>query len=158
MLHAILKEAEHPVPGGQLGKTCGVSRQIIIKDIAMMKKNGISIQATPSGYLLLKSPATCIIACRHDAAELLAQELYTIIEGGGTLIDVFVQHPRYGTMRNELMLNSRRDVAQFLSDMRDGQPLCMLTDGLHMHTLSAPNEEMLATIIHRLDALGILVK
>jgi len=157
LLHDTLKQAEHPVSGARLAKLCGVSRQIIIKDIAAMRKEGIPIQPTAAGYLLAKSPATCIVACRHSAPDFLEKELFTVIEGGGTMIDVFIEHPRYGRLRNELMLSTQKDIAQFLRDMESGQPLCSLTDGLHMHTLSAPSRETLDAIVSRLAALGILV-
>lgn len=146
-----------PRTGAQLAALCGVSRQIIVKDIAALRKGGAPIIPTPAGYALTAAPARRVVTCRHDEQALLEKELQTVVEGGGTIVDVFVEHPRYGVMRNELRIATPRDIAKFLRDMRDGLPLCTLTDGVHMHTLEAPDGAALDAIAHKLRALGILL-
>ncbi len=155
---AALRFKENPVTGAALAAQFGVSRQIIVKDIAALRRAGEPVLSTPGGYALSRSPAFCVITCRHDGEFLLEQELYTVVEGGGWVIDVIVEHPRYGQMRNELMIGTARDVMQFMKDMKNGRPLCALTGGVHMHTLRAPDEEALAAITGRLSALGILLE
>lgn len=156
-LLGLLKESEKPRTGAELAALCGVSRQIIVKDIAALRGEGRPIQPTPSGYRLLSHPARCIVACRHEDPALLAKELYTIVEGGGTVVDVFVHHPRYGVLRNELHIGTSHDVAKFLVDMQGSHPLCSLTDGVHMHTIQAPDQRALDDIVERLEMLGVLI-
>ena len=48
----LLMEEETPVTGGELSKKLGVSRQIIVRDVALLKGEGFEIEATHSGYLL----------------------------------------------------------------------------------------------------------
>lgn len=56
------------------------------------------------------------------------------------MIDVVVEHPVYGQLTAPLQIASRYDVEQYLLRMENlgGQPLSMLTDGIHLHTLSCP--------------------
>ena len=93
------------------------------------------------GYVI-PAPAGLVrqVACRHTAAQT-REELDAMVDCGCTVIDVVVEHPVYGQLTAPLQIASRYDVEQYLLRMENlgGQPLSMLTDGIHLHTsLRAP--------------------
>ena len=47
-----LKRAEKPVSATALARQYGVSRQIIVGDVALLRAGGEPISATPRGYVL----------------------------------------------------------------------------------------------------------
>lgn len=48
----ILKNAKEPISGSDLAKRFGVTRQIIVQDIAILRAKGIKILSTPQGYII----------------------------------------------------------------------------------------------------------
>ena len=48
----ILSESERPVSGSSLAGMLGVSRQVIVQDIALLRAVGDNIVSTTKGYLL----------------------------------------------------------------------------------------------------------
>ena len=71
------------------------------------------------------------------------------MELGGTVIDVTVEHPLYGEITGNLQCRTLADVEQFVEKMQaaNAEPLLVLTDGLHLHTIAAPDEETMVRII-----------
>ena len=59
----------------------------------------------------------------------------------------------------ELGVASRYEVDEFMRRIRetDASPLSLLTDGLHIHTLSVRDEAMFLRITEKLSEMGILV-
>lgn len=159
-IYLVLQQADGPVTGARLAQDFSVSRQIIVKDIAALRQQGAGIVSTSDGYLLLPAQAECLFVCRHFGEEKMEQELYLIVEEGGTVVDVIVEHAIYGEIRNELMIRTHRDVRNFIRRMQEGgaQPLATLTDGLHMHTVRAPDVQHLQAIAAALREAGILVE
>ena len=47
----ILKKSDEPVKGSELSAELQVSRQVVVKDIALLRASGIEILATSSGYI-----------------------------------------------------------------------------------------------------------
>ena len=158
-----LKTAEQPLTGTKLSREFAVSRQIIVGDISILRAQGVQIFATPRGYIMPKEqsvPSRMItLVCRHKAGDM-EQELLTIVDNGGAVLDVIVEHPLYGPIRGDLLLENRRDIRAFLSKMKKCQanPLLVVTGGVHMHTVRIPNEETLQAICKELRELGILVE
>ena len=89
------------------------------------------------------------VACRHSAERLL-EELLCVTDCGCGLLDVTVEHPVYGQITAPLRIFSRADAEQFAGAIAGTQPLCQLTGGVHLHTLSCP------TPYHRDRALASL--
>ncbi len=48
----MIQESEKPISASFLAKTLGVSRQIIVGDVALIRASGTNITATPRGYIL----------------------------------------------------------------------------------------------------------
>lgn len=49
-----LEQAEHRLRGADLANECGVSRQVIVGDMALLRAEGMDIISTPRGYYLNK--------------------------------------------------------------------------------------------------------
>ena len=95
----ILLSEDRPIPGGELSEKCGVSRQIIVQDIAVLKGQGFDILSTHNGYLVQKSPFKDRVFKVKHSTDQTEDELSTIVELGGTVVDVFVWHKVYGKCR-----------------------------------------------------------
>ena len=152
-----LRAAKAPVSATALAKKLSVSRQIIVGDVALLRASGADISATPRGYVILKPSQDLIrrVACRHDAAGMEA-ELCAVVDQGCSVLDVIVEHPVYGQLTGPLQLSSRYDVGQFLSRCAGARPLSDLTGGIHLHTLSCPDEDAFCRVREALGAMGIL--
>lgn len=156
----VLRESEEAVSATSLAKRFSVSRQIIVGDIALLRAAAHEISATPRGYVLQKHKTeqpTRTIACCHDD-QLLPQELYTVVDNGCGLLDVIVEHPLYGQISGSLQIFSRYDADAFLRKLEKNQanPLCALTGGIHLHTLSCPSQEAYERVLKGLREQGIL--
>lgn len=155
-----LAGASAPLSGTKLAREFGVSRQIIVGDISILRAQGRSIYATPRGYIMPQAAdgELATLVCQHSA-EGMEAELLAVVDNGGTVLDVIVEHPVYGPLRADLLLESRRDVKAFLTKMKKfaASPLLVVTGGVHMHTIRVADEEMLAAIKADLAALKILI-
>ena len=156
----ILQQSPLPVSASALAGRFSVSRQIVVGDIALLRASGAEISATPRGYVILSAATglTRRIACQHDAAAMEA-ELNAMVDQGCTVLDVIVEHPVYGQLTGPLQLSSRYDVRQFLSKcaQSDAQPLSNLTEGIHLHTLSCPNQAAYERVREALAELRVLL-
>lgn len=159
-----LQENDLPLSGGNLASTMGVSRQVIVQDIALLKAQGLPIIATSQGYIYQHSPnattsgVSASVAVRHPA-EQTEQELLLLVDLGICVQDVTVEHPLYGELTAQLQLRSRRDVRQFIEKMHatGAAYLLELTQGVHLHTLIAPDKATLEEGIAALQDAGILL-
>lgn len=149
----MLQEHEKPISASILAKSCDVSRQLIVGDIALLRASGMKIIATPRGYILEQSSNKVerIIAVIHKK-EQLQEELETIVTQGGSILDVVVEHPLYGELRGNLHIDSLYDVDQFIKrcEHSQAQPLSSLTEGVHLHTIRFRDEEAYQRIIDKL--------
>ncbi len=163
ILLQLLKEKGAPITGTDLAKHANVSRQVIVTDMNLLKARNEPIVSTSQGYLYLEEqPANRFdrkIVCYHTK-EQTQQELYAIVDCGVTVENVIVEHALYGEITASLRLANRVDVDTFLNRLAETKAgfLSQLTDGTHLHVISAVNEELLDKAVSKLDALGILVK
>lgn len=153
-----IKILEKPISGTELAKKYGVSRQVIVQDIAILRAENYKIYSTNRGYLLENSQRMKKVFEVSHTDEQIEDELTTIIDLGGTIVDVFVEHQVYGSLKANLNINSRRKVAEFLEKIRNGEanPLKNLTFGKHFHTIEADSEETLELIEKELKEKGYL--
>lgn len=162
----ILKGAHAPISAGVLAKQLHVSRQIIVGDVALLRASGEDISSTARGYLYQafhKEEESFgyvgLILCRH-ADDALRQELYCVVDYGGCLIDVLIDHPLYGQITGILDIRSRYDADQFADRVEkgEGSPLSALTDGLHLHHIGCRDEKAFRLILSALKKEGILAE
>lgn len=153
---------QEPISGSMLARKLGVSRQVIVQDMALLRTAGYDIISTSKGYMLTlshsQSPCRTFYVCHEDSQT--EDELNLIVDGGGCVIDVFVEHGVYGEIRAQLNLNSRKKVKEFIENLHSGKvsPLKTLTDGFHYHTVKADSEKILDEIQEDLEKEGYLVK
>ncbi len=137
-----LQSGNSPLSATALSGLLGVSRQVIVGDVALLRAAGAQIVSTARGYLI--PPAEGLVrqvVCQHTPGQT-REELYAMVDGGCTVLDVTVEHPVYGEITAPLQLSCRFDVDEFVRKMQEhgAQPLSLLTDGIHAHRLSAPSE------------------
>lgn len=152
----ILQKENIAHSGQALAKKFSVSRQIIVKDIGVLKAFGINIVSTNKGYKIIdENKLTRIIESSHDDKDI-RDELNTIVDNGGVIIDVFINHPVYGVIKKDLDIHSRNGVTNFVKNMNDSTPLKNLTKNIHYHTISAKNKKDFEKIENALSEKGYL--
>ena len=163
-IQQILRESKEPVSAAAMASQVHVSRQIIVGDVALLRAGGMDIQATPRGYILQAQDSEAegnhyTIACRHGR-DTLEEELYAVVDNGGGLLDVTVEHPVYGQIVGKLYIFSRFDADNFMEKLRKNRAsiLCDITDNIHLHTLICRSEADYQRILAVLEEKGILFK
>ena len=146
------------VSGGELSEKFGVSRQIIVQDITVLKGLGYDILSTHNGYIIQKSPLKERVLKLHHTTEQTEDELSLIVRLGGTVVDVFIWHKVYGKMEAKLNIFSDLHVKQFIEGVRTGKSteLMNITGGYHYHTIRAESEEVLDQIEKVLEERGYI--
>ena len=159
---ALLRETARPITGTELAGRMGVSRQVIVQDVALLRARGDDVVATPQGYLhsdrLAQVAPRAILACRHDREDT-EDELVTLVDHGVKVLDVIVEHPIYGEMRGLLALASREDVRQFVRRLKESEAglLSAITKGVHLHTVESQTLDMLNRAKEELRSKGYLL-
>ncbi len=153
-----LKESSTPLSGVRLAELHGVSRQVIVQDIALLRAQKHDILSTSSGYML-QTPAKPqrLFYVVHDDESIL-DELFTIVDLGGRIIDVQIKHPAYGNFAAMLNVRSRKDAEKLMESISTGKsrPLKNLTQNRHSHLVEAESEEDLDLIERELRIKGYL--
>jgi len=162
-IRELLEQSAKPISATALARQFHVSRQVVVGDIALLRASGTEILATPNGYIHASHTQANgnilrTLACNHGENRL-AEELYTIIDNGGAMIDVIVDHPIYGQLTGQLNLFSRYDTDRFLKSVEENRALLLsrLTDGVHLHTISCKDEDTFQRITAALAHAGILL-
>ena len=81
------------IKGTTLAETFNVTRQIIVKDIAILRAKGTNIIATPDGYMVNDDSSNrvkSIIAVNHNDEDVI-KELEIVVKYGGIIEDVIVE-------------------------------------------------------------------
>lgn len=158
----ILKNEAASISGTELARRLNVSRQVVVQDIALLRADNRNIIATNKGYLFfheggqVKSRRSFCV-CHRD--EDILDEFYAIVDCGGRVLNVVVEHEIYGQIAVDLIINNREDALSYVEKSRDKntKPLNILTNGIHYHTIEADSEEILDKIEERLKKLGYLI-
>ncbi|MGM9904132.1 transcriptional regulator [Enterococcus sp. 10A9_DIV0425] len=156
-----LVNEEKPVSASKFAAHFGVSRQIIVGDIALLRAAGENIVATARGYLLETSESqkglVSKIAVQHTK-EQTEEELRLIVEHGGEVLDVIVEHPLYGELTGMLHIKTEQDIHSFIKRYKKSKAtlLSELTSGIHLHTIRYPDNYTLKQIKKSLAGAGIL--
>ena len=160
MIVTLLKQSAEPLSGAMLGKETGVSRQVVVQDIALLRTEGYEIAATPRGYVLNTSNQVMRVFKTYHTNEQTEAELNAIVDLGGCVRDVMVNHRAYGKMTATLNIRNRRDVQIFMNQLKTGKstPLLNVTSGYHFHTVTAERTEILDEIEQSLKAMGMLAE
>ncbi len=153
-----LRGVELPLSATTLAKEFGVSRQVIVGDIALLRAQGFDIVSLARGYVFNESDMAKRVFKVHHSDGDVEKELNLFVDMGATVVDVFVYHRRYGTVRADMGIRSRNDVAKFINDISTGRSSLLknVTDGYHYHTIQAENEQILDEINQKLEENGFL--
>lgn len=159
-----LKSSTTPITGSELAARTNVSRQIIVGDITLLKATKEPIIATSQGYLYMNQSALDetferTIACCH-APEQTEEELVILVDHGVTVKDVKIEHSVYGDLTASIMVSNRQEVKQFVEKINSTKAsyLSELTDGIHLHTITAPTEKLLNEAERALKKAGFLIE
>ena len=159
-----LKCSNQAFTGSQLAKLTNVSRQVIVNDMNLLKARNEPIIATSQGYLYINKDESSTLFERKIVSvhppEKTEEELFTIVDCGATVKNVIVEHPVYGEITANLHVSNRLEVEHFLQQVQEtnAQLLSALTDGTHLHVISAASEETLDTVIEQLHKKGFLLE
>lgn len=154
----LLLSSTEAISGAKLSEEFGVSRQIIVQDITVLKGWGYEILSTHYGYIIQKSPLKERVFKVHHTTEQTEDELNLIVELGGTVVDVFVWHKVYGKMVAPLNIFSPMHVKQFIEGVRTGKSteLMNITGGYHYHTVRADSDDVIDKIDTALKERGYI--
>lgn len=148
------------ISASQLAKRFGVSRQVIVGDVALLRAQGHPIKATGKGYVLFKEDDRFVakIAVDHQEEET-EDELKTIINLKAYVLDVTVDHPIYGEITGQLNIRTLEDVTSFIKDInnKETELLSSLTKGVHLHTISCESKEHYEKVLDGLRKKGYLI-
>ena len=163
-IRRMLQNAQTPLTGTALAKGLHVSRQVIVQDIALMRAEHLPILSTNKGYLLRSdalqaSQPKRVFFVRHTTGQVM-EEFMTVIDLGGRILDVSVEHELYGPIRADLLIENAQDALEFTQRLAACQdnPLKVLTDDCHFHTVAAPSEKLLDLIEAELRSRGFMVE
>lgn len=157
----ILIREKGAIKGTTLAETFNVTRQIIVKDIAILRAKGTNIIATPDGYMVNDDSSNrvkSIIAVNHNDEDVI-KELEIVVKYGGIIEDVIVEHPLYGEIKGILMIKNLNDLNKFKNSLKqiNAKPLSILTNGVHLHTISADSVENMDLIKEELKKNGFIL-
>ncbi len=146
----LLEKSEEPISGTELAKKLGVSRQVVVQDIALLRAIHKDILSTNKGYMMFQSKGEKKNRCflvKHNTSEI-QDELCTIVDNGGRVLNVIVTHNIYGEISANLVIKNRQDIYEFVEKVKENKvvPLKELSDGVHLHTVEADSEEILDRI------------
>ena len=160
----MLREQGTPLSGTALARAFGVSRQVIVQDIALIRAEDHAIISTNKGYVCRtegteNTQPKRVFYVRHDADHVL-EEFMIVLELGGRVLDVAVEHELYGQIRADLVIENEKDAHEFIQrlDLCQDNPLMRLTGDCHYHTVAAPSEKLLDLIEQELRDKGYLLE
>ncbi len=153
-----LAKADAPISASTLAEHFGVSRQVIVQDVALLRATGSAITSLARGYILEKEASVSrVFKVNHTDADV-EKELNLMVDAGGIVEDVFVYHKAYGKIRAPMGIKNRLQVTEFLKKIASGSSSLLknVTSGYHYHTVSAENRDVLDFIEQMLRENGFL--
>ena len=90
----------------------------MVGDVALLRAGGVQIVSTSRGYLIPPEEGLVRqVVCQHTPHQT-QEELYAMVDGGCTVLDVTVEHPVYGEITAPLQLRCGRIRAQYAGKRR----------------------------------------
>ena len=113
-----LQNSDFPVAARELAAKFGVSRQVIVQDMAVIRASTPGILSTTKGYTIQQeNSCTREFKVRHSQ-EQAAQELNLIVDCGGRVKNISISHRVYGRVSAEMDIRSRHDVTEFVEEQQ----------------------------------------
>ena len=144
-----------------MAQTYNISRQVIVQDIALLRAQGKTL-LQPQGYMVPFKKDNRIkkrVVCKHKGYNDLEEELQIMVDYGATIIDVIVEHPVYGEISGMLNISHKKDLDDFMNKItkKRAEPLSILTEGVHIHTIEIDNEKIFKEMEKELSKKGFLI-
>lgn len=154
----ILRSSDKPVSASKLAENFGVSRQVIVQDIALLRATGVQIDAMARGYCISAPLLINRVFKTYHNPDDVSRELQIIVDAGGIVSDVFIYHRSYGTVRATMDIKTRVDVEKYVESLKSGKSslLSGATSGYHYHTVYARDTQTLDYIEKSLKDGGFL--
>ena len=157
----ILNKYDKPVSGSHLADNLNVSRQVIVQDIAILRAENKNIVSTNKGYMLYRSGNDSYreyLQVTHSTEQIL-DEFFAIVDNGGTILNVGIDHDLYGRIEADLFISNRIDAKNFFEKMLESKdsPLSFITDKNHFHLVETKNKEFMDHIKKALANLNFLI-
>ena len=156
---ALLNQADAPIAAKDLAARFGVSRQVIVQDLAVIRASRPNIISTNRGYILQQQETGCLreFKVRHTP-EQAEQELNLIVDHGGRVKNISISHRVYGRVTAEMDIRSRQDVNEFVQAINSSHSsvLSSATSGYHYHLIEASSQARLDLIGEQLKKAGFL--
>ncbi len=152
----LISKSPAPISGTALAKELDVSRQVVVTDIALIRANGVDVISTNRGYVITaENKCKRIIKSRHTDEEIL-DELFTVVDCGGCVENIIINHRFYNRIEAPLNIRSRLDAREFNEAIVSGKSksLSSATSGYHYHTISADSDDTLDIIEQELKDKG----
>ena len=110
-----LQNADEPVAARKLASQFGVSRQVIVQDMAVIRAATPGILSTTRGYVI-QQDSGCVreFKVRHESDQT-AEEMNLIVDCGGRICNISISHRVYGRVSAEMDIRSRQDVNEFIT-------------------------------------------
>ena len=126
----LLQNADTPIAARTLASRFGVSRQVIVQDLAVIRASTQGILSTTRGYVMQQDVScTREFKVRHSQ-EQAAEELTLIVDCGGRVKNISISHRVYGRVSAEMDIRSRQDVAEFVEALQNMSRVEYLMDVL----------------------------
>ena len=152
-----LQNADEPVAARKLASQFGVSRQVIVQDMAVIRAATPGILSTTRGYVI-QQDSSCVreFKVRHESDQT-AEEMNLIVDCGGRICNISISHRVYGRVSAEMDIRSRQDVNEFITALNNSNSsaLSNATSGYHYHLVEAASEERLDLIEEQLKKAGL---
>ena len=147
-----LQNADEPVAARKLASQFGVSRQVIVQDMAVIRAATPGILSTTRGYVI-QQDSSCV-----RESDQTAEEMNLIVDCGGRICNISISHRVYGRVSAEMDIRSRQDVNEFITALNNSNSsaLSNATSGYHYHLVEAASEERLDLIEEQLKKAGLL--
>lgn len=154
----ILRRADAPVAARELAFRFGVSRQVIVQDLAVIRAATPGILSTTRGYAMQQEISFSREFKVRHSQEQCEEELNLIVDCGGRVRNISISHRVYGRITAEMDIRSRADVKEFVEALAGGKStvLSAATSGYHYHRIEAASEERLDRIERELKEKGFL--
>ncbi|MDO4519311.1 MAG: transcription repressor NadR [Eubacteriales bacterium] len=155
----MIRNTTRPIPAKALAADFEVSRQVIVQDIALIRAAGFDILSTNRGYILLENTSASRVFKVSHTDEQMVEELSCIVDLGGKVQNVMINHRVYGHIEAPLHISSRKDISVFVDKLSNSKSglLKNTTSGYHYHTVEADSEKTLDEIEDELRKRGFLV-
>lgn len=154
----LLSASQAPISATTLSQELGVSRQIIVGDIALLRAAGQEITATARGYVIpAQNGLLRRIACIHSAEET-RDELDAMVDAAVPWWTSSWSTRSTGSLPLPCTCPAVWTWDQFMKRMDGAAPLSQLTGGVHLHTLSCPDETAYEHLLQLLRQRGFLVE